>query len=401
MPDALPHVLYITHRVPFPPDKGDRIRNYNVLRQLVEHARVTLASLDDEGLTLDFLDRFGDRIAGRILVRRSHSPLAAVPAALAGRSLSEGAFRSGELEQRLTHDRREPFDAAIVSASSLAPYLRLPALRSVPAIVDVVDVDSRKWFDFAEAVRWPKRMLYRFESRRLQRLECELAGWAHTIALVSDAETALFNSVVGRDCAITATNGVDLENFQPRAGGDSALAAFLGAMDYLPNIDACTWFVREVWPGVRARHPAARFRIVGRNPTRAVQALATAPGVEVTGSVPDVRPHVAEAAVIVAPLRLGRGLQNKVLEAMACGRAVVAAPAALTAIRAVPGRDLLRAESREQWIEAVASLFDDSARRKELGRNARRFVEENHDWEKCLRPLMDRILAACPQGAAA
>jgi glycosyltransferase involved in cell wall biosynthesis len=164
-------------------------------------------------------------------------------------------------------------------------------------------------------------------------------------------------------------------------------------MDYWPNVDAAVWFARDLWPGIRAKFPAAEFRIVGRKPVPEVQQLAELPGVKLIGQVPDVRPHVAGSAVVVAPLRLGRGIQNKVLEAMAMAKPVVAAPQALAALAAEPGRHLFSATTLEDWVSAVGGLFADSTRREAVGRAARAFVEEHHHWETCLEPLMDKIFS--------
>jgi glycosyltransferase involved in cell wall biosynthesis len=170
-------------------------------------------------------------------------------------------------------------------------------------------------------------------------------------------------------------------------------AAFVGALDYLPNVDAAVWFAREVWPLIRARHPAAEFHLIGRKPTPEVQALAALPGVKLIGQVPDVRPFLADATVAVVPLRLARGLQNKVLEALAMGKAVVAAPAALAALKTEPGKHLLAATTPEEYADAIGNLFDDPRRVRELGANGRRFVEEHHHWEHCLQPLVEKIVA--------
>src|SRR5262249_45522483 len=151
------------------------------------------------------------------------------------------------------------------------------------------------------------------------------------------------------------------------------------------------WFVREMWPAIRQKFSTAEFRIIGRNPTPAVRALATIPGVNLVGQVPDVRPFVASAAVVVVPLRLARGVQNKVLEAMALAKAVVAAPAALAALQTTPGTHLLSASASQEWVDAVCQLLGDPARREQLGVAARRHVEQHHHWERCLQPLLDAI----------
>jgi len=267
-------------------------------------------------------------------------------------------------------------------------------LARLPGFVDLVDVDSQKWFDFAEVQRGPKKWLYRFEGQRLRKLERKLPTWAKAVSIVSPAETRVYDSFAGAGAGVTAMNGVDLDYFAPVPWNrpvDTA-CVFVGALDYLPNVDAACWFAEEVWPGLRARYPSAEFRIVGRKPANRVQNLHGRPGVVVVGPVPDVRPHVASAAVVVVPMRLSRGLQNKVLEAMAMAKPVIAAPPALAALAVTVGRDLLQAETVPQWQASVASLFDAPERRRALSASARRFVEDHHHWDRCLRPILDRIV---------
>jgi sugar transferase (PEP-CTERM/EpsH1 system associated) len=387
-------LLYLTHRVPFPPDKGDRIRNYHLLRQLARRGRVWLGCLADEPAgpeTLAELDRLCERVAVAPLsgMRRW---LRAGVSLLTGGSLSEGAFSEPRLRAAVRGWVAEArFDVVVISASSLVPYLREPGLEGMPAVVDLVDVDSQKWLDFAAAARPPRRWLYRLEGRRVRNLERTMPGWARAVAVVSRAEADIFDAYAGEGSATVATNGVDLDYFTPTTGSTDQACVFVGALDYRPNVDAAVWFAREVWPGIRAKFPTAEFRIVGRKPTPAVEELAQLPGVKLVGQVPDVRPHVASAAVAIAPLRLARGVQNKVLEALAMGKPVVATPAALVALRTEPGRHLLEASTPAEWVEAVGGLLAHPARRRALGVAGRRFVEEHHHWEHCLEPLLDRI----------
>ncbi len=396
-------VFYITHRVPFPPDKGDRIRNFHLLRQLARHHTVDLACLADEPVSDDTRTTLGelcDRVS--IVPTSRFGRLARAGISLAcGRSLSEGAFWSSELQRIVQGWHREkPFGAAIISASSLVPYLRTPTFAKVPAFVDVVDLDSQKWFDFAATASWPKSWLYRWEGARVRSVEADLPKWAEAATLVSRAEADLFDTVAGAGSATVATNGVDLEYFQPSDVPTQRACAFVGALDYLPNVDAAIWFADEVWPQLRAKHPDAEYWLIGRKPTPAVQALAARPGIRLIGQVPDVRPHLAAAAVAIVPMQLSRGLQNKVLEALAMAKATVVAPPALAALKTVPGTHLLSAETAHEWVEAVSGLFDNPARRRELGLSGRQFVEEHHHWETCLRPLTDRIQAAANQHPA-
>ena len=163
------------------------------------------------------------------------------------------------------------------------------------------------------------------------------------------------------------------------------------ALDYYPNVDAVVWFCREVWPSIRQRHPDSTFSIVGRRPIAAVQRLADLPGVQLVGQVPDVRPFLSEAAVVVAPLRIARGLQNKVLEALAMGKAVVASPPALAALQCQPGVDLLAASTAAEWIDAILQLLENKRLRKKLGTSGRKYIEEHHAWDRCLGPLIDLL----------
>ncbi len=392
-------ILYLTHRVPFPPDKGDRIRTYHLLRQLAARGRVWLGCLADEPVPPESraaLDALCERVATVPVGRRARWAKAAWSLTIGG-SLSEGLFASKELRRTLRAWAAEvKFDAVVASSSALWPYLREPPLRDIPAVVDLIDVDSQKWLDFAGASRAPKKWLYRLEAARVRKLEKAIAGKVRAAVVVSRAEAEVYNSFTFVGAATVATNGVDLEYFAPVACETQPALAFVGALDYLPNEDAAVWFAREMWPAIRARFPAAEFRIIGRNPTPAVRALATVPGVNLVGQVPDVRPFVASASVVVVPLRLARGVQNKVLEAMAMAKALVVAPPALAALNTTPGVHLLAASTPQEWIDSVCGLLADPLRRQQLGVAARQYVEQNHHWERCLQPLVDSIFPPSP-----
>jgi sugar transferase (PEP-CTERM/EpsH1 system associated) len=399
-----PDLLYLVHRLPFPPDKGDRIRAFHILRHLSGRARVHLACLADEPVepaAVEALREYCERVAvvrlgGWSRWRRALGSLAF------GGTATEGMFKSPALREILRDWAAETrFHAALASASSMVPYLRLPGLRDVPAVIDLVDVDSQKWFDYAAAGRGPKAWLYRLEGRRLRRLERGLPAWARAVTLVSEAEADIYRRFCAGGVVRAVANGVDLDYFRPRPQGGGAECVFVGALDYRPNVDAACWLCQEVWPEIRRRRPEARVALVGRRPAAPVLRLAELPGVEVVGQVPDVRPHLAGAAVAVVPLRIARGLQNKVLEALAMGKATVVSPQALEGVQARPGADLLTASSPREWVENVLGLLDDPVRREQLGRSGRRYVETHHCWDDCLEPfepllgLTDPIRAAC------
>lgn len=382
-------ILYLTHRVPYPPDKGDRIRTYHILRFLAGRARVHLACLADEPVPATAhaeLERYCPRVAVVPLgvARWWHG---AVSFAL-GSTLTEGVFHAAAFG-RLIKDwcRATPFSAALASSSSLVPYLRNPALRGVPAVVDLMDVDSQKWLDFAGATRGPRSWLYRTEGRRLRKLEAILPGEFHAVTLVSAAEAELCRQFCASGRVEAIPNGVDLDYFQPSQAATEPACVFVGALDYRPNVDGIDWFCRRVWPGVLQGRPATKLYVVGRRPVKTVRELSRLTGVEVVGTVPDVRPYLHRARVAIVPLRLARGVQNKVLESLALGKPTVAAPPALAALGVEPGIHLLTASSAADWEAAVLRLLDDEPFGRQLGAAGRRYTEDHHAWDRCLEPL--------------
>jgi sugar transferase (PEP-CTERM/EpsH1 system associated) len=389
-----PNFLYLAHRLPYPPDKGDRIRSFHTLRFLSQRGAIHLACFADEPVApgvVEALGRYCARVAVIPLGRARW--LRAAAALLRGRSVTAGAFDSPTLRATLRDWARQTrFDAALASSSGMAPYLQRPELRGVQALVDLVDVDSQKWLDYAAAGRGPlKNWLYRTEGRRLRVLERRLPTWARAVTLVSQAEADLYREFCAAGSVHAITNGVDLDYFAPQPDGAEPCCAFVGALDYPPNVDAVTWFCREVWPELRLRRPEARLLLIGRRPVPAVTEAAGLPGVDLFADVPDVRPHLARAALAVAPLRIARGVQNKVLEALAMSKAVVASPQALAGLKANPGEHLQTAAAPAEWVAVVDRLLGDAELRRQLGQAGRQYVEQNHRWDVCLQPLAELL----------
>jgi sugar transferase (PEP-CTERM/EpsH1 system associated) len=407
--DPRPNILHLAHRLPYPPDKGDRIRSFHTLRHLAGRARVHLACLADEPVpegARTVLEGLCARIAV-VPVSGWGRKARALWSLLRGRTATEGAFHSTVLRRVLREWTRDtPFDAALASASSMVPYLQQEELRGVPAVVDLVDVDSQKWLDYAAASRFPAAWLYRTEGRRLRRLEQALPSWTRGVVLTTPAEVALYEQFAGPGTARAVANGVDLDYFRPAWGRPLACqesgrpaacptsepaCVFVGALDYRPNVDGIGWFCSEVWPKLWQRRRDARLFIVGRRPTDSVRRLTAVAGVEVVGTVPDVRPWLNRAAVTIVPLRIARGVQNKVLEALAMGRAVLASPVCLQGMLTEPGRHLLTATTADEWLAGLQRLLDDEDLRRRLGEAGRAFVEERHCWERCLEPLLEML----------
>ena len=280
----------------------------------------------------------------------------------------------------------------------MGPYAASLVRRNVPLVVDLVDVDSQKWLDYAAAAKGWRRWLYRLEGRRVRALEQRLLHQARAALLVTEAEVRLFQAALPNQKTFAVPNGVDLDYFRPGNEPDEAEneCVFTGVLNYPPNVDGLQWFCGEVWPLVRQRLPESRFTIVGRNPTPAVQRLGRLPGVAVVGEVPDVRPFLARATVAVAPLRIARGIQNKVLEAMAMARPVIASPAALEGLEPAPGEAACRATTPSEWCARACELFGSPETRRRVGARARQFVEQHHSWDACLRPW-NKFLICLPR----
>jgi sugar transferase (PEP-CTERM/EpsH1 system associated) len=390
-----PNILYLVHRLPYPPDKGDRIRAFHLLRFLAQHATVHLACLADEPVSdgvVESLKKYAARVA--VFPVGGWSRWRNILGALAcGRTATQGAFWSSALRAELRAWCADTaFHATLSSSSAMAGYQRLPELRDVPAVVDLVDVDSQKWFDYAAASRWPRSWLYRLEGRRLRRWEHQLSAWARALTVVTQAEANLYRQFAPGAAIHAVGNGVDRDYFRPTAiAAEEPSCVFVGALDYRPNVDGACWFARAVWPAIRAARPEARFYLVGRRPAAAVQSLAAIPGVEVVGQVPDVRPYLEKSAVAVVPLLIARGVQNKVLEALAMGKATVASPMTLAGLRggATPGVQM--ASTADEWATAVLRLLADAPSRRALGAAGHRYVAEHHCWDRCLEPFLDLL----------
>ncbi|HEX8126261.1 MAG TPA: TIGR03087 family PEP-CTERM/XrtA system glycosyltransferase [Allosphingosinicella sp.] len=397
--------LFLAHRIPFPPDRGDKIRTFHELRHLAGLGRVHLACLADDEEDAANLAGLREAIGPalgevHVEIRRISRVAAGARALIERRPVSLTLFDSGALRgfvERILATGR--IGTVFAFSGQMGQFV--PERLAARFVMDFGDVDSAK-FEAYGAEGGAMAPINRREGRLLAAFERSVAARADVSLFVSDSEAELFRrrSGLGGADIRALHNGVDLDFYDPRAPFPrieerSPLIVFTGQMDYAPNIDAVRWFADEVMPML----PKARFAIVGRKPPEAVLKLA-GPRTIVTGAVPDVRSWLAAADVVAAPLRIARGIQNKVLEAMAMGRPVVASPAAFEGIEAEPGRHLLVAASAEAQAEAIGGLLDDPERAAAIGQAARRRMEEAYRWEARLAALGD-IVGAAPHKAAA
>lgn len=390
-------LLYLVHRIPYPPNKGDKIRSYHLLKYLSGHFRVHLGCFIDDVNDKMYIDKVKALCVDTCFI--DQAPLVARLRSLrgffCGQAMSLPYYRDAQLQrwvERLLGSGT--IRHALAFSGPMAQYLQSGSANAVHRVIDFVDVDSEKWLQYANSSRWPLSQLYRREARCLLEHERRVARQFDATSFVSSAEAELFRqrAPMARHKVDFFSNGVDANYFSPQGAHHNPypdanpVLVFTGVMDYRPNVEAVQWFARCVMPSLRARFPSLAFYIVGARPTAPVRALARMPGVVVTGAVPDVRPYLAHAALAVAPLRIARGVQNKVLEAMAMQTTLVASPQAIEGIDAVPDVELVIAQNEGEFIEKISSLLAGKADFS-LGLAARKRVLQDYCWSKNLERL--------------
>ena len=392
-------ILFLAHRVPFPPDRGDRIRSHHLLKALDKLGPVHVGCFGEGDAAADAM--LAAVAASHCIAPRTKPlPLAGVEAVLAGKPVSLTAFHSRRLAAWVRDTIRcKEIEAIVVFSGQMGQYI--PADFTGRVVIDLCDVDSAKFQSYAMAGE--RVWLNAREARLLAVQEEGLGQRADATILISEAEAALFRSRLREPAKVNVQvigNGIDAAFFDPAATTPHPAMAdaagphfvFTGQMDYRPNEQAALWVIEALLPLLRARLPEATFHAVGRNPSPKLLAHDGAPGVRVWGAVPDVRPFLAAADAVLAPLMIARGVQNKVLEAMAMARPVVLTPEAATGIAAEDGTHWLVAPpDPHAMAERITALVADREAAARIGIAARQFVLDHHGWEAMLAPLAGLI----------
>ncbi|MGH8850152.1 MAG: TIGR03087 family PEP-CTERM/XrtA system glycosyltransferase [Casimicrobiaceae bacterium] len=389
-------VLYVCHRFPFPPKRGGKIRPFNMIRHLAAKHEVHVASIarsaiegrEGEGLAAHCAGYDMARVSAPVQVLRM---VARLPTAAPS---SMGYFRSRKLARRIDALlASERFDLIFVHCSSVAPYVE--NVRGTPKILDFGDMDSQKWRDYARFKPFPWSLGYRLEAAKMERAERRLATRFDLCTATTRAE---WETLQGYGTGVASDwfpNGVDSGYFAPTGEPyDADTIAFVGRMDYYPNQECMFDFCARTLPLLQARWPALELVIVGADPSSQVRRLARLPGVSVTGSVADVRPYLRRSALMVAPLNIARGTQNKILEAMATGVPVVASRVAAGGVDAVGGEHFVAASSPEEYAAAILRILDDPLERERLAHAGRARILSHHAWDKSMQRL-DGIIERC------
>lgn len=392
---AMKEILFLVHRIPYPPNKGDKIRSFHILKYLAASYRVYLGAFVDDPQDWQYLPDVRDYCADVCLLPLDpkRGKLRSLKGLFTGQPLTVPYYTDKDMSAWVKRIMARPsIRGILVFSSAMAQYVEDYA--SVPRFIDFVDVDSDKWRQYARNKTWPASWVYCREADYLLSYDRRVASQFDRSLFVSERETQLFAQLAPEtaDRLMPLENGVDTAYFDGTVeypnpyGPDERVMVFTGAMDYWANVDAVTWFAHAVFPLIREQDAGARFVIAGARPTEAVLALAEREGITVTGAVPDMRPYLAHARLAVAPLRIARGIQNKVLEAMAMGKPVLASPAAMEGIHMDTNLDTWVAEQPEDWAGAALAMLRDEGAPAWSALN-RQFVERRYGWDGCLARL--------------
>lgn len=406
------NILYIAHRIPYPPNKGDKIRAFHEVRALATIADVYLCALVDDPDDWQHEAALRELCAHVSLVNLNPrlKKVLALRGLLNGKPMSVEYFYEKKLQQAVDAVLAErTFDAIVCFSGTSAEYIFQSKEAAVFAtagsihprlIMDFCDVDSLKWKEYAQRAAFPLSLLYCAEGQLLARYERKVAQSFDHAILITENEKQLFAATVYDTEKLTVIgNGVDLDYFNPLGQPQEADVSeektpellFVGAMDYHANVDGVCWFAEAVWPAIVERYPKAVFTIVGRNPTKEVLALRRYRNIRVTGGVDDVRPYYQRATMVVVPLRIARGIQNKVLEAMAMAKPVLVSRAAFTGLEAVPERDLLIADSVQDFVTHTVRLLEKPGLREQLAIESRKCVQARYAWPRAMTTLLGLV----------
>jgi len=396
-----PKLLYLVHRIPYPPNKGDKIRSFNWLNGLSDKYDIYLGTFVDNNedkqyirelrkyCTSVFVEKFNPKVA-KI---RSLSGL------LSGQALTLPYYRNANLQSWVDFVVQENnISLALIFSSSMAQYVDGEKYTSVKRVMDFVDIDSDKWKQYSEKKSGIMKWIYSREAIKLLDYEKQVCEKFDSSLFVSSKESEMFSRLIssGKDKVDFVNNGVDVQYFSPNNNyenpyeSNGPILVFTGAMDYWANIDAVVWFSKEIYPIVKQQFPDLQFYIVGSGATAEVLALQGIEGIEVTGRVDDVRPYVYYSNIAVAPMRIARGVQNKVLEAMALAKECIVSPQGLEGIEAKPGEQIMLANNNEEWLGHISNLLIEH-KQNNLGRDSRQFVSAQFSWKNNITKLENII----------
>jgi len=397
------NILFLAHRVPFPPNKGEKIRTFNQLKYLYEKGNsICVCAPLEHNAELEFFTKLSDKYCSQVAYGKiPNKQLRLIKGLLTGKALSVANFYSLALQEEFNKMLTSMnFDAIICTSSAMAEYIYrsdiFVSMKTKPILLmDFMDLDSDKWQQYSNTATWPIKWIYQREARILANYEQQVTHNFDTSFFIADAEVTLFKSQVNDSGKVlTMGNGMDTELFVPAKTPPNNIAPvflFTGVMDYKPNIDAVVWFVEKIWTSIINIYSEARFIIAGMNPSSEVKKLENIKGIEVTGFVDDILPYYHQSDYFVAPFRLARGVQNKVLQAFACGLPVISTPMGAEGIECVEDSHILIANNPDEFLSCINRLEGDMELKSNIRKRALKLINEKYSWEGKLQILDDTL----------
>ena len=397
------NILILSHRVPFPPNKGEKIRTFHQIKYLSElDHQLHLFSPFEDPSELAYFAALDETLCQSVVATPlKNKAIRLLTGLIKGQPMSVANFYDKTLQQKFDQFLADnSVDVIICSASSMAEYIfRSTVLNAIDKkpllIMDFMDVDSDKWGQYQQSSSFPMSRVYAREQKLLAHYEKQIVRQFDASYLIAQAEVTLFNQkVIKSDKVHVMGNGLDTSTFYPpinKQPNPAPVFLFTGVMDYKPNEDAVIWFVNTCWPAITTEHANARFIIAGMNPSAAINQLANDKSIEVTGFVDDILPYYHQADIFIAPFRLARGVQNKVLQAFACALPVISTPMGAEGILCQSGQDILIATTPEEFIEQANQLMTQPELGKSIGQSALQLIQQHYSWQGQLQPLVNLL----------
>lgn len=400
------NLLYLCHRVPFPPHKGEKIRTFNIVRYLIKSGyNLTICTPIEGKVDYEYISNLKNQVD--VTVHSAPKPGISrwVKGLIKNQPLSVANFYSNELQHKIdTILESQSIDVILCTSSAMAEYVfKSKVLQTDKSttrlIMDFMDLDSDKWRQYTSLKPFPLSEIYRREAKLLSRYEKRIHRAFDACIFISKSEMDMFLSHekdLGKLSVVS--NCLDTDFFCPPStpivkGDDAAYPSilFTGVMDYFPNVDAVTWFVDDIWPEIKQKWPQAEFVIAGMNPNDKIIEYGKQDGIEVTGFVDDILQYYYKADIFVAPFKIARGVQTKVLQSFACGLPVISSPIAIEGIDCNNQVHLLVAKDKEGFIRNIDMLLQDQELQTRIRSNAIKLINSCYSWTACLKKLDDVI----------
>ena len=396
------NILILSQRVPYPPNKGEKLRTYHQMEYILKKGhKIHVCTPAHNNNDVQYIKSLNHTMNTPVIFEiMGPSFLRLIKGLMSFKALSVSNFYNARLQRKLNKLIKEnDFDAILCTSSSMAEYVfkpdeirsHLASNQTVMLLMDFMDLDSDKWKQYSISSSWPMSWVYAREARLLARLERKIQQTFDHCFFISQNEVDLFHKNIGPAQNVHVLgNGIDTGSFYPpekKPENIDPVFIFTGVMDYKPNVDAVLWFMEHVWDLIREKYPKSHFIIAGMNPSQAIQNLSRTPGIEVTGFVDDILPFYHQSDYFVAPFTIARGVQNKILQAFACGLPVIASSMGAEGIECKNGEHIIIAETASEYLATIDKLESDPLLKDDIRNAALKLIHDKYSWDGKLKVL--------------